>query len=306
MKSDVLIIAGATASGKTRLAIDLAKHFSGEIVSADSMQIYKGMDIGTAKPTREEQEEAVHHMIDVCPVTEGYTVKDYVMGAERAIEDIISRGKTAIVAGGTGMYLDCLTGRMPLDQPKSDEKVRQELTEIYENEGADALYEIFLREAPEKKDKIHKNDIKRVIRAIEKARAGEAAEQKYLPKAYNYLWFTIDIDREKLYNRIDQRVEEMFAAGLLDEVRRVVLPVRDKCTTALQSIGYKEVLMHFDGLLSLEETKELIKKRTRNYAKRQMTWFRRNDEINSLSGEDFAAEAIFIIEKYKNGREVQS
>ena len=306
MKNDVLIIAGATASGKTRLAIELAKHFSGEIVSADSMQIYKGMDIGTAKPTREERQEAVHHMIDVCDVTDGYTVKDYVMGAERAIEDIISRGRVPIVAGGTGMYLDCLTGRMVLDQPKGDERIRQELTLVYENEGIDALYEIFLKEAPEKKDKIHKNDIKRVIRAIEQARAGEAEEQKYLPKAYNYLWFTIDIDREKLYNRIDLRVDEMFAAGLLDEVERVILPVRDKCTTALQSIGYKEVLMYFDGLLSLEEAKELIKKRTRNYAKRQMTWFRRNDVINSLSAENAAAQAIFIIEKYKNGREVQS
>ena len=296
--TDIVVIAGATASGKTRLAIELAKRFSGEIVSADSMQIYRKMDIGTAKPTKEEQREARHHMIDVCDVTDNFSVSDYVKGARSAIEDIVSRGKLPIIAGGTGMYIDCLAGRMALDRPKCDENIRRELTDIYERFGADALYEIFLNEADwERRSKIHKNDIKRVMRAIEQARSGENEKTEDFTKMYNSLWFSIDIERERLYNRIDGRVDKMFEEGLLEEVENVMLPVRKFCTTSLQSIGYKEVLMYFDKLLTLGETVELIKKRTRNYAKRQLTWFRRNGEINYLKEENAAGAAEDMIRK---------
>lgn len=292
---DIIVIAGATASGKTRLAIDLAKELDGEIVSADSMQIYRGMDIGTAKPTWEERKEARHHMIDVCPVTQSFSTADFVRGAKEAIEDISSRGRRVIVAGGTGMYVDCLMGRMSLDAPKSDEKIRAHLTSLYEREGADALYELFLKEAPEEREKIHKNDIKRVMRAIERARSGWTNEKKTVSETYKSLWFTIDIERGKLYNRINARVDKMFDEGLTEEVERVILPVRSDCTTSLQGIGYKEVLMYLDGDISLPEAKELIKKRTRNYAKRQLTWLRRNTDLNRLGEEDAFERAKNII-----------
>lgn len=292
---DIIVIAGATASGKTKLAIDIAKKFNGEVVSGDSMQVYKGMDIGTAKPDEAEMDGVRHHMLSVVEPTVGYSAKDFCDAAKEAIEDILKRGKLPIVAGGTGMYLDILTGRMDFDAPASDENVRRELTRLYEEEGPDALYEVFLKEAGEYKDKIHKNDVKRVMRAIERARSGFEKGEKTISKEYNSIWLAIDIDREKLYNRIDRRVDIMLDGGLVDEVKRVILPVREKCTTSLSGIGYKEVLMYLDGCISYEEMSELIKKRSRNYAKRQLTWFRRNEEIHWLNYECAFEEAVKII-----------
>lgn len=283
---NIVVIAGPTASGKTRLAIELAKKFDGEVVSADSMQVYKHMDIGTAKPDMEEREGIVHHMLDIAEPSESYSTKEFVEGAKRAIDDILSRKKLPVVVGGTGMYLDVLTGRMDFDAPKSDEKVREELTRLYENEGIDALYEVFLAEAGQYKDKIHKNDVKRIMRAVERARSGFVKDEKCGEKEYNSLWFAIDIERDKLYNKIDRRVDIMLEKGLVEEVERVIVPVRDKCTTSLQGIGYKEVLMYFDNAIDYDEMAELIKKRSRNYAKRQLTWFRRNEEIYWLDSED--------------------
>ncbi len=298
---NIIVIAGATASGKTSLAIRLAKRLDGEVVSADSMQVYKEMNIGTAKPDEVEMDGVIHHMLSVTSPTAAYSAMDYVKGAKAAIDDIVKRGKLPIVVGGTGMYLDILTQRMSFDAPKGDEKVRKELEAIYEKDGLDALYSIFLEEAGEYKDKIHKNDVKRVIRAIERARSGFSKEEQdggnIREKEYNSLWFAIDIDREKLYNRIDSRVDLMFDMGLLDEVKRVILPIREKCTTSLQGIGYKEVLMYLDGEISFEEAKELIKKRSRNYAKRQLTWFRRNEEINWIKSDTAQEEAEAVIKE---------
>ena len=292
---NIIVIAGATASGKTSLAIRLAKALSGEVVSADSMQVYKNMDIGTAKPDCDEMDNVPHHMLSVADPTDSYSTKDFVEGAKKAIEDIISRGKLPIVAGGTGMYLDVLTGRMDFDAPASDPKIREELMALYETEGLDALYEVFLREAGEYEGKIHKNYVKRIMRAIERARSGFKKDDKTTENEYNSIWFAIDIDRDKLYNRIDKRVDIMLEKGLIDEVRRVIEPVRDKCTTSLQGIGYKEVLMYFDGQVSYDEMAEIIKKRSRNYAKRQLTWFRRNNDIHWLNADNAFSEAIDII-----------
>ncbi len=292
---DIIVIAGATASGKTGLAIKLAKCFDGEVVSADSMQVYKNMDIGTAKPDESEMDGVFHHMLSVADPTASYSANDFVKGAKKAIDDIISRGKLPIVAGGTGMYLDMLTGRMDMDAPPCDLKVREELTDFYEKEGLDALYEVFLKEAGEYKDKIHKNDVKRVMRAVERARSGFKKKDILKEKEYNSLWFAIDIDRDKLYNKIDRRVDLMFEAGLVDEVKKVILPVREKCTTSLQGIGYKEILMYLDGEITYPEAMELIKKRSRNYAKRQLTWFRRNEEIHWVKAESAFEEAVKII-----------
>lgn len=292
---NIVVIAGATASGKTALAINLAKHFNGEVVSADSMQIYKNMDIGTAKPDANEMDGVPHHMLSVAEPTDSYSAKDFIGGAKKAIEDIISRGKLPIIAGGTGMYIDLLTGRMDFDAPAGDESIRQELNTFYEEQGIDALYEVFLKEAGEYEGKIHKNDVKRVMRAIERARCGFQKSEKTTENEYNSIWLAIDIDREKLYNKINDRVDIMLEHGLIDEVRRVIVPVRDKCTTSLAGIGYKEVLMYLDGDIALEEMKELIKKRSRNYAKRQLTWFRRNKDIHWLDADNAFNEAVKII-----------
>ncbi|MBR5536184.1 MAG: tRNA (adenosine(37)-N6)-dimethylallyltransferase MiaA [Clostridia bacterium] len=294
---NIIVIAGATASGKTSLAIKLAKAFDGEVVSADSMQVYKNMDIGTAKPDDEEMDGIRHHMLSVADPGDGYSAKDYLDGAKCAIEDILSRGKLPIVAGGTGMYLDLLTGRMDFDAPASDEKVRSSLTALYEEKGIDALYEIFLAEAGEYEGKIHKNDVKRIIRAIERARCGFVKDTKIKENEYNSIWLAIDIDRERLYNRIDKRVDVMLERGLLEEVEKVIVPIRDKCTTSLAGIGYKEVLMYFDGDITYEEMSLLIKKRSRNYAKRQLTWFRRNKDICWLNEERAFDEAVKIIKE---------
>jgi tRNA dimethylallyltransferase len=292
---NIVVIAGATASGKTALAINLAKHFNGEVVSADSMQIYKNMDIGTAKPDANEMDGVPHHMLSVAEPTDSYSAKDFIGGAKKAIEDIISRGKLPIIAGGTGMYIDLLTGRMDFDAPAGDESIRQELNTFYEEQGIDALYEVFLKEAGEYEGKIHKNDVKRVMRAIERARCGFQKSEKTTENEYNSIWLAIDIDREKLYNKINDRVDIMLEHGLIDEVERVIVPVRDKCTTSLAGIGYKEVLMYLDGDIALEEMSELIKKRSRNYAKRQLTWFRRNKDIHWLDADNAFNEAVKII-----------
>lgn len=297
---DIIVIAGATASGKTKLAIELAKRFDGEVISADSMQIYKGMDIGTAKPDREEMDGVVHHMLSVAAPTESYSAKDFCVGAKKCIEDVIKRGKLPIVAGGTGMYLDVLLGRMDFDAPASDENIRNELTKLYETKGLDALYDVFLEEAGEYEGKIHKNDVKRVMRAIERARCGFEKKAEVKEKEYNSTWFAIDIERECLYNRIDRRVDIMLDSGLIDEVKSVIVPVRDKCTTSLAGIGYKEVLMYLDGDISYDEMVELIKKRSRNYAKRQLTWFRRNKEIHWLDATSAFEDAVKIINEGKD------
>ncbi|MBQ3110507.1 MAG: tRNA (adenosine(37)-N6)-dimethylallyltransferase MiaA [Clostridia bacterium] len=292
---NIIVIAGATASGKTALAINLAKRFNGEVVSADSMQIYKNMDIGTAKPDEKEMDGVPHHMLSVAEPTDSYSAKDFVEGAKKAIDDIIKRGKLPIIAGGTGMYIDLLTGRMDFDAPAGDEKVRRELEMFYEENGIDALYAVFLKEAGEYEGKIHKNDVKRVMRAIERARCGFEKSEKTTKNEYNSIWLAIDIDREKLYNKINVRVDIMLKDGLIEEVERVIVPVRDKCTTSLAGIGYKEVLMYLDGDINLEEMTELIKKRSRNYAKRQLTWFRRNKDIHWLNENNAFNEAVKII-----------
>ena len=292
---NIIVIAGATASGKTALAINLAKRFNGEVVSADSMQIYKNMDIGTAKPDEKEMDGVPHHMLSVAEPTDSYSAKDFVEGAKKAIDDIIKRGKLPIIAGGTGMYIDLLTGRMDFDAPAGDEKVRRELEMFYEENGIDALYAVFLKEAGDYEGKIHKNDVKRVMRAIERARCGFEKSEKTTKNEYNSIWLAIDIDREKLYNKINVRVDIMLKDGLIEEVERVIVPVRDKCTTSLAGIGYKEVLMYLDGDINLEEMTELIKKRSRNYAKRQLTWFRRNKDIHWLNENNAFNEAVKII-----------
>lgn len=280
----VAVVVGPTASGKTSLAIELAKIFDGEIVSADSMQIYKGMDIATAKPTSEEQEGIKHHLISIIGAEEDFSVNEFKLSAEKAINEILAKGKLPIVAGGTGFYVDTLVNNTEfLDYEKSD--IRSQLEERCENEGIEALYNELSDIDPETASKLHTNDVKRIIRALEVYHStgktiSEQCRLSHLNESpYRFCLIGINAnDRQTLYDRINLRVDLMLEAGLLEEAENFFASEISK--TARQAIGYKELKPYFDGLCSLEEAVEKLKMETRRYAKRQLTWFRKREGIN--------------------------
>jgi tRNA dimethylallyltransferase len=273
----ILCITGPTASGKTSLAIALAKKLDGEIISCDSMQIYRGMDIGTAKPTKEELAAAPHHMIDVADPSDNYSCADYVRDAERCIEDIVRRGKTPIFCGGTGLYLESVLYQNSFEAPGADEEIRERLSKNTPEENHKMLQEI----DPESAAAIHPNNAKRVIRALEiyfisgktKSELDKLSrrEQKYNAKIYTLT----ASDRQMLYDRIDKRVLMMKDEGLIEEVRALAL---DPMSTAGQAIGYKEISEYLRGEIAEEEAVAKVMKASRNYAKRQLTWWERNKE----------------------------
>lgn len=283
MTKEFIAVVGATASGKSSLAIELAKRLDGEIVSCDSMQIYKTMDIGTAKATKAEQAEAVHHMIDIIEPGEEFSAGDFCILAEKAIEDILSRGKVPIVCGGTFLYLDSLTSSYTRSETSKDEALRAELEEYAKKEGNHALHEMLRQIDPESADAIHENNVKRVIRAIEifKTSGKTKTEWDILSKEAEapYKAHTVVIDynnREILYDRINRRVDIMFEEGLETEAKMLYdRGILTPDTTAGQAIGYKEFIEYFEGLISIQEVSEKIKQFSRNYAKRQMTWLKR-------------------------------
>ncbi|MDO4562792.1 MAG: tRNA (adenosine(37)-N6)-dimethylallyltransferase MiaA [Clostridia bacterium] len=295
----LVAVVGPTASGKSALAMELAEKFGGEIISADSMQIYKGMDIGTAKPSKEDQSKIRHHMIDCVEVTDNYSVANYCDAAHRAIAKCVERGKVPIVAGGTGLYVENLLKNTDFSAVSGSGELRAELIKSAAEHGGEAMYEYLMRLDMDAAKLLHPNDTKRVIRALEcylvsgKTRRVRDEESKGR-QIYKSLKLTLDIEREVLYNRINARVEEMFDRGLVEEVKSVLLPVRDRCTTSLAGIGYKEVLDYIDGRMSLEDTKEKIKLGTRRYAKRQETWFRHDRDIKRVQN----AQAFEIAETF--------
>lgn len=303
MAKSIVAVVGATASGKTALGIQIARAFNGEVVSCDSMQIYKGLDIGTAKPDSSELSAVVHHMIDIVPPTEEYSVERFCAQARECIDDIISRGKLPVLVGGTGLYTDNLIYGTSFSAPVRDEALTAELEAFAKENGNDELFKILEKEDPEKAKTLHPNDVKRVIRAIEtvrttgKTRAELDGESRPSESPYDCLWFMIDMDRDILYKRIDTRVDIMMKNGLVEETIREVYPKRDKMKTALQAIGYKEVMWYLDGLCTLEEATELLKRNTRRYAKRQLTWLRRNNSINRLLSDDAFNQAEKIIKE---------
>lgn len=303
MKIPIITVCGATASGKTALGIYIAKRFNGEVISCDSMQIYKGLDIGTAKPTAEEMDGVVHHMIDVINPEENFSVGEFCSAAHRLIEDISSRNKIPVLVGGTGLYIDNTVYNTSFVAPKRDENITRELMEIYEKEGAAALFEILKKEDPEQAAKLHENDAKRVCRAIETVRAcGKTrAELDEISKSgdspYDCLWLAIDMDRNTLYDRINQRVEKMIEDGLVEETIKEVFPKRKTLGTAIKAIGYKEIVWYLEGKCTKAEATELLKRNTRRYAKRQLTWFRRNKEINWLGIENACEEAARLVKE---------
>ena len=282
-KPTVIVIAGPTASGKSRLAVELAKRINGEIISADSMQIYKEMNIGTAKITSEEQQGIKHYMLDFVSPNERYSVSSYKKQAEKFIEEILKRGKTPIICGGTGLYIDSLIYNIEFLEEDIDETYRNKLNQIAETEGLEKLYNMAVEIDPEAMQKISKNDQKRIIRVLEiyhktgKTKTEQDLESRKNEVRYNYKVFVINTDREILYDRINKRVDKMIDNGLINEVKSI-LQKYDEFPTAMQGLGYKEVVNYLNNNLSKEEMIEKLKMETRRYAKRQITWFKKNKE----------------------------
>lgn len=289
MNDKIIAVAGPTASGKSALALELCKRLDGELISLDSMQIYRGLDIGTAKPTKAEQAEVRHHMIDICEPTENFSAAEFAERAHKVIADVQSRGKKAVLCGGTGLYLDTVLGRLDFGEIESDEKLRGELIAFAEKNGAEALHERLREIDPQAAEKIHPNNVRRVARAIEIYELTGKTKTEHDREAisdspYESLIIGLDYDdREVLYSRINRRVDAMIEAGLEGEVRSLVSRgLLSAESTAGQAIGYKEMLGYIAGDCSLGDAVEKIKLGTRRYAKRQLTWLRRNPNINWL------------------------
>ena len=282
-KPRILAVVGCTGGGKTALAVELARRHGGEVISCDSMQIYKGMDIGTAKPTAEEMKGVPHWMLDVVDplVCGSYSCADYVRDARRVTEDVLSRGKLPILCGGTGLYLDAFLRGGCFEETVVDEALRQQLYDVAREQGADALHGMLREVDPESADTIHPNNVKRVVRALEifrttgQKKSDLDRRSRQVEAVYDAVVIGIGYEsRELLNRRIDTRVDAMLSAGLVEETRHLrAAGVFDACPTAAQAIGYKELFGYLDGTESLESAAERLKIATHQYAKRQTTWF---------------------------------
>lgn len=283
MKPKVIVICGPTASGKTALSIELAKQINGEIVSADSMQIYQDMDIGSAKPTKEEMQGIKHYLLDFVSPRDRYSVADYKKEATSAIEEIIKKGKTPIIVGGTGLYIDSLIYNIDYPEIEFDEEYRKHLEKRVEQEGLQALYEEAMKIDEEAMKRISPKDQKRILRVLEvyhqtgKTKTEQEIESRKKEVPYDYYVFALTMDREILYDRINQRVDIMVQQGLIEEVQNIIKKYKEY-PTAMQALGYKEVKEYLEGKTAKEEAIEKVKQETRRYAKRQLTWFRKNKQ----------------------------
>ncbi len=310
MMDKIICIAGPTASGKTALAIALAKLYDGEVVSCDSMQVYKGMDIGTAKPTSEEMDGIVHHMLDVAEPTEDFSVSRYCELADPIVKDIISRGKTVIIAGGTGLYMDALIRGNDF-APCPSTGMREKLEQQADRDGMEAMLALLASIDPAAASKLHLADRKRILRALEvyyetgQTITAHNEKTKQLPPRYEPVWFALeDEDRQDLYDRIDRRVDIMLQAGLIEEIQGLLRAgIPEKCT-AMQAIGYKEFIAALNGQCTVENAADQVRQSSRHYAKRQLTWFRRNPNIHWLrrpSGagtEEIVAQARLLLTEF--------
>lgn len=288
-KQKVIVICGPTASGKTGLSIELAKKINGEIVSCDSMQIYKDMDIGTAKPTKQEMQGIKHYLIDFVLPTKRYSVADFKKDATQSIENILKDGKVPIVVGGTGLYVDTLTKNITYPEIEIDLEYRKQLEKIADEQGLEKLYEQAKTIDEQAMQAISKNDKKRIMRVLEiyhqtgKTKTQMEEESRLIPPPYDYCMFAIDMDREKLYERINKRVDLMIKNGLIEEVKQL-LEKYNEFPTAMQGLGYKEVVSYLNDEMTKEEMIEKLKMETRRYAKRQLTWFRKDKNIKWIDG----------------------
>ena len=286
--NNLICIAGPTASGKTVLAVALAQAIGGEVVSCDSMQIYKRMDIGTAKPTAEEMQGIPHHMLSIAEPEEDFSVSRYCEMATPIVDNILARGKTAIIAGGTGLYMDALIrGNSFAPYPSTGR--RQELEELAEKEGIEAVLSQLRAVDPESAQRLHPSDKKRIIRAMEvyletgQTITAHNRMTQAIPPRYTPCWFALeDENRQDLYARIDRRVDSMLEQGLLDEIRELLASGVPERATSMQAIGYKEFVDALHGRCTVEQAADQVRQSSRHYAKRQLTWFRRNQNIHWL------------------------
>ena len=300
---NLVVITGPTAVGKTDISIKLAKEIDGEIISADSIQVYKGLDIGSAKITEEEMDGVKHYLIDVLDPTEEFDIYTFKKMAEEAIDEIYAKGKIPIIVGGTGFYIQSVLYDVDFEETHVDMQYRKELEELVGLYGNEYIHKMLKEVDPEYAVGIHPNNVKRVIRALEFYHENNMPlsehnnEQKMNESPYNFAYYVLNDDREVLYDRINKRVDKMFDNGLVDEVKGLGL---DESSQSMQGIGYKEVLEYLNGNISEDECKELIKKNTRHFAKRQLTWFRHEKVVQMIDYRDFDRDIDKVLEYMLN------
>ncbi len=308
-KKPLIVIVGPTAAGKTGLSIALALELNGEIVSADSMQIYKYMDIGTAKPTMEERYGLKHYLIDEVEPDASFSVADYKQLADTYIDEIISKDKLPIMIGGTGLYIDTVVNNIRFSETICDWDYRNHLQEIVQEKGKEYIHHLLEEVDPITAKKLHINDVRRVIRALEVYRytgvpmSKHQEESRKEPSPYQTIMIGLTMDRKRLYDRINQRVDIMIEQGLIEEVKGLLNMGYTKELTSMKGLGYKEIIAYLEGGISYEDAVEILKRDTRRYAKRQLTWFRRNEEIYWIDLDEFKNQEELLKECYKHIKE---
>ena len=302
-KKPMVVLTGPTAVGKTALSIDLAKKINGAIISADSMQVYKYMDIGSAKITKEEMQGIDHYLIDELMPEDEFNIVQFQKMAKEALDKIYSKGQIPIITGGTGFYIQGLLYDIDFDAQNQNDSIRKELEAFAVEKGAHQLHELLKDIDPVSYDIIHENNVKRVIRAIEFYRisgypiSAHNQQEKQKESPYNFAYFVLNDDRENLYKRIDKRVDIMVKQGLVEEVRRLHQMGYSKDMVSMQGLGYKEILRSFEGEYSMEEAIDIIKRETRRFAKRQITWFRREKEVIWINKNEYNYSNDLIIDE---------
>lgn len=301
-KRPLIIITGPTAVGKTELSIKLAGAVGGEIISADSMQVYRHMDIGSAKVTKEEMEGVPHHLLDVLEPWEDFNVVIFQQMAKKALEEIYARGAVPIVAGGTGFYIQALLYDIDFKENPQGGQIRKELEALAQEKGADYLHQCLAKVDPESAAAIHSHNVKRVIRALEYYRqTGQKIsvhnqEERQKESPFSFAYYVIHTERSRLYQRIDQRVDRMLEQGLVEEVRKLKAMGCHRGMVSMQGLGYKEILDYLEGKYSLEEAVYILKRDTRHFAKRQLTWFKREKDVRWIALEDFDHDKEKVLE----------
>lgn len=299
----LIVIAGPTASGKTSLSVELAKKINGEVISADSMQIYKYMDIGTAKIKEEEKEGIKHFLVDELYPDEEFNINIFQKMAKEAIDKIISKGKIPIIVGGTGFYIQSVVYDIAFEDTNKDEQYREELERIAKNEGNKVLHNMLEKVDKDSANKIHENNVKRVIRALEFYKqtglpiSKHNEEEKNKKSPYNLLFYVLNMDRDVLYDRIDRRVDIMINEGLVDEVKKLIDMGYSKDLVSMKGLGYKEIVGYLDGFYDLERAIYILKRDTRHFAKRQLTWFKREKDVIWLNSTNFDYDTQNILKK---------
>lgn len=299
-KPKIAIIVGPTAIGKTDISIEVAKALNGEIISADSAQVYKYMDIGTAKIKPEEMQGIKHYMIDEVTPDQSFSVAQFRDRAQQYINEISSRGKLPIITGGTGLYINALLNNLEFTQSIGDEGFREEMQQIADEKGNDYLHSMLKDIDPESYERLHPNDVRRVIRALEvhkftgKSISYFQEESKKAPEKYDYAFVGLTMDRQRLYDRINKRVDIMLVKGLMEEVKKLLDMGYTSDMVSMQALGYKEIVQYLSGEITLEEAVFILKRDSRHYAKRQLTWFRRDERIQWFDVEEYQERTILV------------